>query len=88
MRTAETGPSIGAPLTRRATEEAMIAVVAGLTSPSAERTLAMIWTSLIVPFGNIGRSGRSIKREINVASSDGRPSRLTKRLPLILPLAK
>jgi hypothetical protein len=34
-----------------------------------------IWTSLRRPFLNDGRSGRSVSRQVRIASSDGRPSR-------------
>ena len=33
------------------------------------------WTSLRRPFAKVGRSGRSIRRQVRIASSDGRPSR-------------
>ncbi len=33
------------------------------------------WTSLRRPLANVGRSGRSIRRQVRIASSDGRPSR-------------
>src|SRR5215218_2495479 len=33
------------------------------------------WTSLRRPLAKVGRSGRSISRQVRIASSDGRPSR-------------
>ena len=33
------------------------------------------WTSLRRPLAKVGRSGRSIRRQVRIASSDGRPSR-------------
>ncbi len=33
------------------------------------------WTSLRRPLMNVGRSGRSIRRQVRIASSLGRPSR-------------
>jgi hypothetical protein len=44
------------------------------------------WTSLRRPFLNDGRSGRSVRRQVRIASSDGRPSR-RKNEPGILPAA-
>ena len=44
------------------------------------------WVSRRQPFGNSGRSGRSIMRAISVAFSPARPSRL-KNEPGILPAA-
>ena len=43
---------------------------------SAEITVAMIWTSRWKPSGNIGRIGRSIRREVSTSSSVGLASRL------------
>ena len=48
---------------------------------------ALTWTSLRNPFGNSGRSGRSIRRLVRTSFSVGRPSRL-KKPPGILPAAK
>ena len=50
------------------------------------RIVAMTWTSLRKPFGNDGRSGRSISRAVRIAVSEGRPSR-RKNDPGILPTA-
>src|SRR5215213_5053028 len=44
------------------------------------------WTSLRRPLAKVGRSGRSISRQVRIASSDGRPSR-RKNEPGILPIA-
>ena len=52
----------------------------------AETTVAMTWTSFLKPFGNSGRIGRSIRRDVSVSFSVGRPSRL-KKPPGILPAA-
>ena len=41
-------------------------------------TVAMTWTSLQKSSGNSGRIGRSIRREVSVSFSVGRPSRLKK----------
>ena len=44
------------------------------------------WTSSRYPSRNVGRSGRSISRQVRIAVSDGRPSR-RKKLPGIFPIA-
>ena len=44
------------------------------------------WTSLRRPLANDGRSGRSIRRQVRIASVEGRPSR-RKNEPGILPAA-
>ena len=44
------------------------------------------WTSLRSPFLKVGRSGRSIRRQVRMASSPGRPSE-RKNEPGILPAA-
>ncbi|CAM5258347.1 hypothetical protein SVIOM342S_00820 [Streptomyces violaceorubidus] len=48
--------------------------------------VATTWISLRRPFLKDGRSGRSIRRQVRTASSEGRPSR-RKKLPGILPAA-
>ena len=67
-----------------AAEAPIIAGISGGTSCSTESTVATTCTSLRMPLLNSGRSGRSIRREVSVAFSDGRPSRLMKP-PGILP---
>jgi hypothetical protein len=47
----------------------------------------MTCVSQLNPFGNSGRSGRSIRREVMTSFSAGRPSRL-KKPPGIFPAAK
>jgi hypothetical protein len=49
----------------------MIAGISGSISGSSEITVAMTWTSLVKPFGNSGRNGRSIRRQVSVSFSDG-----------------
>ena len=44
------------------------------------------WTSSRNPSLKVGRSGRSIRRQVRIAVSEGRPSR-RKKLPGILPAA-
>ncbi|OPZ52466.1 MAG: hypothetical protein BWY91_02300 [bacterium ADurb.BinA028] len=48
--------------------------------------MMMIWTSLRRPLTKLGRSGRSMSRQVRMASVLGRPSR-RKKLPGILPMA-
>ncbi len=48
--------------------------------------VSTIWISLRNPCVNDGRSGRSIRRQVRIASSDGRPS-LRKNEPGIRPAA-
>ena len=64
------------------TNEAM----SGSFSRSWLRTVQMTWVSLRNPSANSGRMGRSIRREVSVSFSLGRPSRL-KKPPGILPAA-
>ena len=49
-------------------------------------TVMTTWTSLRRPFLKVGRSGRSMRRQVRMASSDGRPSR-RKNEPGIRPRA-
>ena len=78
------GPAKGISDTHRAMEEPSIAGISGEQSLSLDRTVATTLTSLRMPLGKSGRSGRSIKREVRMAFSVGRPSRLMKP-PGILP---
>ena len=55
-------------------------------SMSAPTTVPTMWTSLRNPSGNIGRNGRSIRRQVRIADSGARPSR-RKNEPGILPAA-
>ncbi len=55
-------------------------------SGSSAITVQTTWTSLRKPFGKDGRNGRSMRRQVRMASSDGRPSR-RKNEPGILPAA-
>ena len=84
--TPATGPSNGMSDTAKAREAPNIAAISGVQSWSTDKTVLVIWISLRTPSGNIGRKGRSIKRLVKVAASDGRPSRLMKP-PGTLPTA-
>ena len=55
-----------------------------LTTLQEDIVWALSW--FMKPLGNNGRSGRSIRREVSVSFSEGRPSRL-KKAPGILPAA-
>ena len=69
-----------------AADVATMATMSGSFSRSWLITVAMTWVSLRKPSANSGRIGRSIRREVSVSFSDGRPSRL-KKPPGILPAA-
>src|SRR6266849_4401475 len=66
-------------------------MTSGSLSLSAESTIATIWVSLRQESGKSGRMGRSIRREVRISFSEGRPSRL-KKPPLacleILPVSR
>jgi len=64
----------------------IIAAMSGLFSMSWETTVQMTWVSHLKPFGNSGRIGRSIRRDVRVSLSPGRFS-LFKKPPGILPAA-
>ena len=59
-----------------AAEAPFSASTSGSLSRSAEIARQITCTSLAKPFGNSGRMGRSIRREVNTSFSTGRPSRL------------
>ena len=82
--TVPVGPPQGMSLTDSAAEDPIIAGTSGGMSLSTLRQVATTCTSLRMPLGNSGRSGRSIRRQVSVAFSVGRPSRLMKP-PGILP---
>ena len=66
----------GMSLSSRAVEAPMMLRTSGSFWPSALRTMLWTWTSLYQPFGKSGRIGRSIRREVRISFSVGRPSRL------------
>src|SRR5438874_2660541 len=86
MRTAPMGPSKGIPDSIRAAEAALMAMTSWGFSWSAPITVPTTWVSLRYPGANDGRSGRSIRRQVRMAWSLGRPSR-RKNEPGILPAA-
>ncbi len=75
-RTAPTGEWNGTVEQVRATEAPFIARMSASFWPSAERTKAMICVSWLKPLGKRGRIGRSMRREVRISFSVGRPSRL------------
>ena len=85
-RAAPTGPSNGRPDTASAADAPTSAGMSGSISGSSESTRAITCTSLRKPSGNNGRNGRSMRRDVSVSFSVGRPSRL-KKPPGILPAA-
>ena len=87
MRTPAKGPLNGMSETCRAADVPNMASTSGSFSRSAESTVAMIWVSQRRPSENSGRMERSIRRQVRISFSDGRPSRL-KKPPGILPAAK
>ena len=80
------GPLKGMPEMVSAADTASIAGMSESTSGFSDSTCATTCTSLKKPSGNSGRIGRSIRREVSVSFSEGRPSRL-KKPPGILPAA-
>ena len=74
MRTEPVGPSHGISEIASATEDPIIAAISEGASSSTDMTVATTCTSLKKPFGNSGRSGLSIRRELRIAFSLGLPS--------------
>ena len=67
-------------------DAALIASTSYGVSGLSAMTVMTTWTSLRRPFLKVGRSGRSIRRQVRIASSPGRPS-LRKNEPGIWPAA-
>ncbi len=74
-RTPPIGPANGRPASWVDMDAALIATTSYRCSGCSESTVSTIWISLRRPFTKDGRSGRSISRQVRIASSDGRPSR-------------
>ena len=83
---ADTGPSNGMPAIIVASDAPFMATTSYGSNCAVCRTVLTTWTSLRSPSANVGRSGRSVRRQVRIAFSDGRPSRL-KNEPGIRPLA-
>src|SRR4051812_35847861 len=86
MRTAPIGPSKGMPEIISAADAALMATMSWGFSWSAPRMVPTTWVSLRYPSANDGRRGRSIRRQVRMAWSVGRPSR-RKNEPGIFPAA-
>ena len=85
-RTPPIGPENGRP---EIWVEALAALMASTSywwSGLSASTVMTTWTSLRRPLVKVGRSGRSMRRQVRIASVDGRPSR-RKNEPGILPAA-
>ncbi len=80
------GPEKGRPASCVDAEAALIATTSYRWSGLSAMIVSTIWISLRRPFLKDGRSGRSIRRQVRIASSEGRPSR-RKKEPGILPAA-
>jgi hypothetical protein len=61
-----------------AAEAPIIAGMSESISGFSDSTVMMTWTSFMKPSGKSGRIGRSIRREVRISFSLGRPSRLKK----------
>ncbi len=85
-RMAPTGPLNGSPEIWVEIDAALIASTSYGASGFSARTVMTTWTSLRRPFLKVGRSGRSMRRQVRIASSPGRPSE-RKNEPGILPAA-
>ena len=85
-RTPPIGPENGSPASWVDSDAALIAITSYRCSGCSAMIVSTTWTSLRSPFTNDGRSGRSISRQVRMASSDGRPSR-RKNEPGIRPAA-
>src|SRR5829696_3046163 len=74
-RVAPTGPENGRPDSWVDIDAALIASTSYRWSGCSDMTVMTTWTSLRRPLTKVGRSGRSISRQVRIASSLGRPSR-------------
>lgn len=74
-RVAPIGPENGSPAIWVDIDAALIASTSYSLSGFSARTVMTTWISLRRPETNDGRSGRSISRQVRMASSEGRPSR-------------
>ena len=85
-RTPPMGPENGRPASWVDMDAALIATTSYRCCGSSASMVATIWISLRRPLTKDGRSGRSMSRQVRIASSDGRPSR-RKNEPGIRPTA-
>jgi hypothetical protein len=85
-RTPPIGPENGRPAIWVDSEAALMATTSYGSSGLSASTVTTTWTSLRSPLTKAGRSGRSIRRQVRMASVLGRPSR-RKKEPGIFPAA-
>ncbi len=74
-RTAPMGPENGRPESWVDADAALMATTSYRSLGFRLITVTTTWISLRRPSTNDGRSGRSINRQVRIASVDGRPSR-------------
>ena len=74
-RTPPTGPLNGRPDSWVDSEAALMASTSYGASGCSASTVMTTWTSLRNPDTKVGRSGRSMSRQVRIASSEGLPSR-------------
>jgi len=77
-RTPPIGPEKGMPEICVDIEAALMATTSYRCSGCRASTVSTTWISLRRPFLKDGRSGRSMRRHVRTASSEGRPSRRKK----------
>ncbi len=77
-RTPPIGPENGRPPSWVDADAALIASTSYRSLGSRLRIVTTTWISLRRPSTNDGRSGRSMSRQVRIASVDGRPSRRKK----------
>ncbi len=65
----------GSPASSTEVAAPLIANTSYRWSGCSDITVDTIWISLRSPFAKLGRSGRSVRRQVRIASSLGRPSR-------------
>ncbi len=85
-RVAPIGPENGRPEIWVDALAALMARTSYWWSGLSDSTEMTTWTSLRRPLVKVGRSGRSMRRQVRIASVEGRPSR-RKNEPGILPAA-
>ena len=85
-RTPPIGPENGSPASWVDSDAALMATTSYRCCGSSAMIVATIWISLRRPLTKDGRSGRSMSRQVRIASSHGRPSR-RKNEPGIRPAA-
>ncbi|SKW16291.1 Uncharacterised protein [Mycobacteroides abscessus subsp. massiliense] len=85
-RTPPTGPVKGSPAICVDADAALMASTSYRSAGFRLSTVTTTWISLRSPLTKVGRSGRSMRRQVRMASVEGRPSR-RKKDPGIRPAA-